>query len=358
MPRRASLPERSFCETAGFIASRASRTRLPITFLCFDSRVFFTASASRRISAVKYSHEEYPWIPHDFTLDESEAPLRHSNQNQSNMKTHTANLILAVLTSLVVSQQSSAQSLSLGLVAHYELDGNGLDSSGNGANGTFVGTLTPIADRLGNPSGALGFDKNGYVDLPNTTLLNGATQAAITGWVRNRQLPGEDGFVISADDPRPGLAPFTVRFNGNEIQEAFFGDTLKGPTDPDRFVGFEGGSGILVPQNAWFSFVSQFSSLGGQTTYQLYLNGQLVLERDYARSAQVTFDQPMPIEIGALEGYFYPSTEFRGDIDDLRIYDRALTPEEIAVISAPEPTVAFLLAGAAFPVLLARRRSK
>ena len=247
--------------------------------------------------------------------------------------------------------------LSSGLVAHYELDGDALDSSSYGANGTFVGSLTPIADRFGNPSGALAFDKSGYIDLPNRTLLNGATQAAITGWVRNRQLPGEDGFVINAGDPRAGLDPFQVRFNGNEVDSGQFTDTLKGPFAPDRFVGFEGGSGIFVPQNEWFSFVSQFSSVGGQTTYQLYLNGQLVRQEDYARSAQVTFDQPMPIEIGAHSGFFYPSTMFRGDIDDMRIYDRALTPEEIAAVSTPEPTATLLLVGAAFPLLLQRRRA-
>ena len=271
------------------------------------------------------------------------------------MKLKITYLVLASLLLTSISALASFD-LSSGLVAHYELDGNALDSSSNGANGTFVGNLTPSPDRVGNPSGALAFAKNGYIDLPNRTLLNGATQAAITGWVMNGLLPGEDGFVISADDPRPGLAPFTVRFNGNEFQEAVFGDTLKGPFAPDRDVGFGGGSGIFVPQNTWFSFVSQFSSVGGQTTYQLYLNGQLVLQKDYARSAQVTFDQPMPVEIGALEGYFYPSTEFRGGIDDLRIYDRALTSEEIAAIAAPEPSAALLLAGAAFPLLLRRRR--
>lgn len=183
--------------------------------------------------------------------------------------------IALTIASLVVSEFSSFASFDLnsGLVAHYELNGNALDSSGNGVNGTIVGTLTPVADRFGNPSGALAFDRNGYIVLASTSLLNGATQAAITGWVINRMLLGESGFVIGAGDIRAGLDPFTVRFSGNEFGEAIFTDTLKGPFSSDRFVGVEGGTGIFLPQDAWIPFVSQFSSVGGQTTYQLYLNG-------------------------------------------------------------------------------------
>lgn len=268
----------------------------------------------------------------------------------TSMKTFTT------LASLLLTSISALASfdLSLGLAAHYELNGNAFDSSTNAANGTIFGTVTPVTDRFGNSNGALAFDKNGYISLPNTTLLNGATQAAITVWVKNRLLPGEDGFVLAAGDIRSGLDPFTVRFNGNEFSEAGFTDTLQGPFGPDRSVGFGGGSGIFVAQNTWFSVVSQFSSVGGQTTYHLYINGQLALQENYARSAQVSFDRPMPIEIGAHVGSFYP-TEFRGDIDDLRIYDRPLTPEEIASISVPEPTVSvsLILAGG---LLLTRRK--
>jgi hypothetical protein len=270
------------------------------------------------------------------------------------MKIHFA--LFPVLFGLALPGISSAQSLTLGLVAHYELDGNALDSSSYGANGTIFGSLTPVADRFGNPGGALAFEKDAYISLPNTTLLNGATQAAITGWVKSRLLPGEDGFVLAAGDIRSGLDPFTVRFNGHEFSEAIFTDTVRGPSSPDRSVGFEGGAGIFVPENTWFSFVSQFSSVGDLSTYQLYINGQLTFQQHYTRSAQVSFDQPMPIEIGAHVGSFYP-TEFRGDIDDLRIYDRALSPEEVAVVSAPEPSSALLLlSGAA--LLLPRRRTQ
>src|SRR4051812_29264956 len=41
-------------------------------------------------------------------------------------------------------------------IAYYPLDGNGNDASGNGFNGSVIGTA-PTTDRYGNPGGALLF---------------------------------------------------------------------------------------------------------------------------------------------------------------------------------------------------------
>ena len=59
MPIRASLPERSSCETGGFIARRAARIRGPTTFFNVEARVFFKRPCSRRERANNYSDEEY-----------------------------------------------------------------------------------------------------------------------------------------------------------------------------------------------------------------------------------------------------------------------------------------------------------
>lgn len=236
-----------------------------------------------------------------------------------------------------------AQDLTTGLVAHFNLDGNALDSTGNGNNGTIIGTVTPTTDRFGNANSALSFDRNGYIDIGNMSLLNGATSAAITGWVINRMQPGEGGFVVGAGDSRAGQDPFTVKFDGSQFAEAVFDDASKGPSDPDRLVGVQGGIGGALPQDQWTSFVSQFSSADGQTTYQLYLDGQLVINTTYAYSAAIVFDQPMPVQIGALTGF--SDGYFRGDIDDISFYDRTLTPADIAVFAVPEPATYTLTVG-------------
>lgn len=67
---------------------------------------------------------------------------------------------------------------------HYPLDGNANETI-NGYNGVLAtGNSTPIAttDRLGNPSGAMYFDGNDYISLPDTTGMNGS-EFTISAWI-------------------------------------------------------------------------------------------------------------------------------------------------------------------------------
>src|SRR5688572_20508443 len=94
----------------------------------------------------------------------------------------------ALLASLFPVQASA--DLSDGLMAYYPFDGNAQDASGNGNHGTVVG-LSLAQDRFGHPSRAYAFDRNGYININNTALLDGATAASISGWVRNRVTAGD-----------------------------------------------------------------------------------------------------------------------------------------------------------------------
>lgn len=252
--------------------------------------------------------------------------------------------VIALLAFVIVfSKTLFAQYLSSGLVAHFTFDGNALDVTGNGNDGTVVGPLTLTADRFGNANGAYSFDRNGYISLSNNLLLNGATSAAITGWVRNRMEPNEGGFVVAAGDVRSGLDPFAVKFHGEIFAEAIFTETTRGDSAPNRYVGLTGGmAGDLKDQ--WVPFVSQFSSSSGETLFQLFINGALARETTYSYSLAVVFDQAMPVQIGALAGF--GDTYFRGDIDELRFYNRALNAGEVSALAGiPEPGTYATMAG-------------
>ena len=67
------------------------------------------------------------------------------------------------------------------LFAHYKLDGNGTDSSGNGRHGTVSGA-TNGTDRFGNPNGALHFDGfNDNVEIPS---LNNEPVLTLSVWAK------------------------------------------------------------------------------------------------------------------------------------------------------------------------------
>ena len=225
------------------------------------------------------------------------------------------------------------QGLNDGLVAYYPFNGNANDESGNGNDGSVVGGPALTSDRFGEEGSAYAFDKNGWIDISNNLLLNGATSASINLWVQVALNPGEEGFVITAGDGRLGRDPFSIRFKGEKLWEAIFTQTDKGPFAPDRSVGFEGRTdGLQAEAGEWYFLSSQFESNEDGTTFQFFVDGQLDTEITYPRSHRVFFDQPMPVQIGALTSSF----PFRGLIDDIRIYDRALTAEEISSLYALE----------------------
>ena len=267
-------------------------------------------------------------------------------------------VVLAAIVGLLSSVRADTVNLNNGLIAHYTFDGNALDSSGNGNNGTING-LSWTADRFGNADSALRFDKNGYVQINNNLLLNGATSGAITGWFINRLGTNEGGFVIGAGDSRAGLDPFALGFTGDKTG-SIFTQTTRGPNAPDRLVGFEAGE-VTVQQNEWTSFVMQFASIGTTSIFQFYLNGALARESSYDYFLQVQYDQPMPVQIGALTGY--GDSQFRGEIDDVRFYNRALNLDEIGALNVrttsnhvPETGSVALLLGVGLIGLASMRR--
>ena len=85
-----------------------------------------------------------------------------------------------------------------GLLAHYELDGNAMDSSGNGNHGAIVGDPQWVA--LGQIGGALEFvDGAGdYVDLGNPPILDqGTNDWTVSAWVKVASMPGNDMIIFS-----------------------------------------------------------------------------------------------------------------------------------------------------------------
>ena len=92
------------------------------------------------------------------------------------MKTRIFKSIVVFVCSLFAVTLLNGQ-VTNGLVAHYPLDGNAQDVSGNNNHGTIQGDITPCEDRFGNSNSAFSFDRvNDYVQLD---LINGENQINI-----------------------------------------------------------------------------------------------------------------------------------------------------------------------------------
>tara|TARA_B100000809_G_scaffold184043_1_gene181986 strand:+ start:1678 stop:2019 length:342 start_codon:yes stop_codon:yes gene_type:complete len=95
---------------------------------------------------------------------------------------------LVSLNLCLMSFQLAAQPLN-GLMAHYKLDGDGVEASGRENNGTVNGSVTATTDRFGSANSAMTFSV-GYVDAGSPTDLQLTTSISISAWINPTTIPG------------------------------------------------------------------------------------------------------------------------------------------------------------------------
>lgn len=214
---------------------------------------------------------------------------------------------------------TASADLTTGLVAYYPFNGNANDESGNGHNGTENGaTLT--TDRFGNANKAYSFDGiDDYIHVPyDPTFDISLTGFTVAVWFKAN--PAQNPFYDIIDKSHGDNGSYDDR-TGWVIQSDWSGATIDfiygtGST----WYGIGVNNSILDDQ--WHHFAATVMG----TTMNVYLDGVL----------QGTNNFPAPpasnnrdLFIGkhyALGRYFH------GLIDDIRIYNRALTDAEIIVL--------------------------
>lgn len=245
----------------------------------------------------------------------------------------------ATLTIMTLPSDPS-ESLLWGLTAHWPLD-DGLsdpatqiltDAQG-GNRGTLVGGSASawLAEPQARFGGALHVDgQSVYATVTNTTALDiNENQVTISLWARLEQLPTDlpAGFGGIYDSPNDSYVIYLDRGN----QELRF----KVTTAEGQAVrpGIPQANLVL---NEWIHVLAVYdgnaSPDGGEA--RIYLNGEL---KDTEGSAGLTgLVRPGQVaglgRDGATAGYFYT-----GAIDDIGVWSRALTTDEIAYISSGHP---------------------
>jgi hypothetical protein len=190
------------------------------------------------------------------------------------------------------------------------------DYSGNNASGTLIGSSTlPIwvSGKVGN--GTLSFNGvDSYVASPN--MLNNPTVITISVWIKLSTYPS---------GPRVGIVSTRNTTTGGGINFDISGtDCAPGK----MYLIQNGGSGIsscgnvILNTGTWYYVVAVLNAQGGT----LYLNGQ----QDSILSGSWTWGTGGSLSIGSVMPgipYFFP-----GLIDDVRIYNRALSAAEISAL--------------------------
>jgi hypothetical protein len=206
---------------------------------------------------------------------------------------------------------SLAANLHEGLVGYWPFCGNANDESGNGNDGVVNGaTLTE--DRFGNANAAYGFDGvDDDIDITNLSI-NGDVSVSFWKRIENMNFSYPIGL---------GINPI---FNlGFGIGIGFLSSGC-GYQDSTLFVydGADGCSNVMLSapflaEGVWYhtSFVRE------NGVSKLYENGSLIAE-----SVNLDFPTLSNITFGRRSDNVSP---FNGTLDDITIYNRALTPAEV-----------------------------
>ena len=219
------------------------------------------------------------------------------------------------------------------LVAWYPFSGNANDESGYQNHGSVVGaTLT--MDRFGNENGAYHFDGSNHIEADHQSWLNsGLGSKTWAGW--GRKTSGNDHAhfmtkIVATSGPYTAEATY-LRFGPTNEIEFAEGQSWIGGNSVWTVVG-----SVL---NDWVHLVGVKDVDSGNV--RVYLNGVLMgeeqiqfpeLEADNEGSLFIGCEHPY-VSLPSGPQYFY------GDLDELGIWNRALTEEEILSLYLSESLI-------------------
>ncbi len=237
--------------------------------------------------------------------------------------------LLAGIAVFACLMSSFAQvNLSNGLVGYYPFNGNALDYSGNGNNGIPGGTAAPTTDQWGNANSAYNFNGTtgwGEVTIPNSPTLQFTTACSFSFWLKLNSVTGTNGTgnvvaggdhcVFAKDGDAGGGLWFNTSLTGAGAMNNRIGNVSMTTC---QFVQ----SGISTAQ--WQHFVYIMDA----TEQRMYINGTLVQTTPGAPNFATMNTKNLMLARYASD--WYP---MNGAIDEFRVYNRALTPDEVTTLS-------------------------
>ncbi len=208
-----------------------------------------------------------------------------------------------------------------GLAAEYLFEGNARDTSGREHHGTEEGGLTYVAGKIGK---AAGFDgkKDGIRIADDRELEFGKGAFTISAWiypeVRSRMMAILDHMIDTGCKKNTNERSFLLRIRDNRINLVMNG---KGKLKYNHQYKTRN----TIKANQWHFIAVRYD--GASIT--IYLNQKKVLEARYSGGL---FDSSAPWYIGARHCRQRDPQWFKGKIDNLRVYRRALTEAQIRTL--------------------------
>lgn len=202
-----------------------------------------------------------------------------------------------------------------GLVAYYPFNGNANDESGNYNNGMSIGAiLTP--DRFNIPNKAYSFNGiNSYINVTHTSSIQPTGGLTLSSWFNLNSLNRTSSILGKGYESNIGW--YSLRYDSASQKIDF----------QINFTGYVGGPHYTV---STFSFIQPYMWYHVTATYdgsnmKIYLNGYPENTSFIPGTLGSNYGD---LKIGkCAEGY-----NLNGALDDIRIYNRALSNSEIQLL--------------------------
>ncbi len=238
--------------------------------------------------------------------------------------------LLAVLVVGWFPSSARGQDITTGLVGHWKLDeGSGTsaaDSSGNGNTGTLTNGPTWTTGQI---SGAVEFDNlNDYVSASDSASLR-VDPITLSAWVNPATLQNNDVIISKPRGNGSAWDDYWIALRGTgEIEFC-----MEQVAEQDCVLTTDS----AVSTDTWTHIVAVWDG----TTMLVYKNGAVSSDTGSHTNAPVYGTSA--VYIGAENENGTIASFFNGFIDDVRVYDRALTAADVAALYAytggcPNPT--------------------
>jgi hypothetical protein len=155
-----------------------------------------------------------------------------------------------------------------------------------------------------------------YVEVPHSDSLNITLSITIMAWINPDTLPDVYGDIVSKSSPAGGSTPYRLCIDSAGKYRVFF----DGLTPAQWYV-----SASSIVLGSW----QQIAVVYDGSNLRLYFNGIEDANSPFSVSGNI-FGNTRPLDIGALNDGGIYKRFLNGTIDEVRIWNRALSAEEIA----------------------------
>ncbi|WP_193210782.1 LamG domain-containing protein [Luteolibacter marinus] len=255
--------------------------------------------------------------------------------------------VLLRLAGSVIPLMSSAATADV--ITRYALDESAGTSapqsiSGGAPDGTLVGPAAWVSGIAAGSAQALSLTTGSRVEVAGNDVWHGRGGFSVSTWIKPSQFAGGGHAARSIFwlGTAGGSARFTLQINDlGDVRvggrrtgsETDFNNTLVAGTNVSGTTNGSAGDPIQLDQTYHLAATADYAT----GLLSLYVNGSPVASNTIGAwgSGVTASDQPFVIRIGSNAT---GGEQFHGVVDDLRLFNTALTPSEVAALAGPVAT--------------------